>query len=89
MLIDPYVSDKLRELEAELTRRVPPRSRSTATPLVGPLARTAGRALRRVGEGLESWSSPAIPERNGARPGAARQTAGSRLGAADGQREGC
>jgi hypothetical protein len=89
VLTDLYVREKLRELEAG--RRVPPRPRSTATPLMGPLARTAGRALRWVGEGLESWSAPTptVPESDGARPGATRQTAGSRLSAADGQREGC
>jgi hypothetical protein len=75
VLIDPYVSDKLRELDAELARRAAPLDGATPTPVLGPLARTAGRVLRRIGEGLESWSSP--------------ETAGSRLSATDGQREGC
>ena len=77
MLIDPYVSDKLRELDAELARRAAPFAGAAPTPVLGPLARTAGRVLRRVGERLESWSTSAIPESNGARPGAASQTTGS------------
>ena len=63
MLMHPYVSEKLRELEAERARRAPPRLPSTPKPVLGPLARTAGRALRRMGEGLESWATPAIPSR--------------------------
>jgi len=59
MLIDPYVSEKLRELEAERAHRASPRP--APTPMLGPLARAAGRALRRMGEGLESWANPAIP----------------------------
>ncbi len=84
MLTDLYVREKLRELEAG--RRAPPRPRSTATPLMGPLARTAGRALRRIGEGLESWSTSAIPESNGGRPGATRQTTRSTFRSTE---EGC
>jgi len=69
MLIDPYVTDKLRELETGLARRAP--SSPAPSFVLGPLARTAGRVLRRVGEHLESWSSPAIPESDGVRPVAA------------------
>jgi hypothetical protein len=76
VLMDPYVSDKLRELEAELTRRAAPFAGRAPTPVLGPLARTVGRALRRVGERLESWSSPIVSESNGARPTAARQVQG-------------
>ena len=61
MLIDPYVTDKLRELEAERARRAPPRPQPA--PIMGPLARAAGRALCRIGEGLESWAAP--PAREG------------------------
>jgi hypothetical protein len=60
-MMDPYVSDKLREIEAELTRRAAPFAGRAPTPVLGPLARIAGRALRRVGERLESWSTPVIP----------------------------
>ena len=84
MLIDPYVTEKLRELDIDLARRAPPRR--APSPVLGPLARAAGRALRRIGEGLESWSSPAIPESNGARPGATRQSARSSLRSTE---EGC
>jgi len=75
VLIDPYVTEKLRELDIELTRRAPPRP--APSPVLGPLAHAAGRVLRRVGEGLESWAAPAIPESDGARLRAARQAAGS------------
>jgi hypothetical protein len=84
VLIDPYVTEKLRELDIELTRRAPPRP--APTPLLSPLARAAGRALRWMGEGLESWSSPVIPESNGARPAAARQAPGSTFRSTE---EGC
>ena len=75
MLIDPYVTDKVRELEAERARRAPPRPQPA--PVVGPLARVAGRALRRIGEGLESWAAPPVPESDAAWLRAARQTANS------------
>jgi hypothetical protein len=61
VLIDPYVTDKLRELDADLARRVPPSDgKSPALPL-SPVVRLAGRALRRMGEGLESWATPTLP----------------------------
>ena len=75
MLIDPYVTEKLRELDADLARRAPPRAAPSF--VLGPLARTAGRALRRIGEGLESWASPGLPESDAARFVAAGQTTGS------------
>ena len=76
MLIDPYVTEKLRELDIELTRRAPPRP--APSPVLGPLARAAGRALRRMGEGLESWANPTVPESDAARLLLApRRTAGS------------
>ena len=77
MLIDPYVTEKLRELDADLARRALPRPSLTPVPMVGLLARAAGRVLRRVGEGLESWASPALPESDAARFVAAGRTVGS------------
>jgi hypothetical protein len=57
-----YVDGKLRELASE--RRDPlslPPSRPPRPPagrrVVGPLARAAGRRVRRVGEALESWAA--------------------------------
>ena len=64
MLIHPYVSEKLRELEAERARRAP--LGPQPTPMLSVLAQAAGRALRRIGEGLESWANPAIPESDAA-----------------------
>ena len=74
MLIDPYVTEKLRELDADLARHSPPSAGRSPTFALSPVARVAGRALRRVGERLESWSTSATPESNGARPAAASQT---------------
>jgi hypothetical protein len=71
VLIDPYVSGKVRELEAELARRAP--SSPAPAPMLGPLALAAGKALRRVGERLESWANPTAPESDGTRPVAARR----------------
>jgi hypothetical protein len=85
VLMDPYVSDKLRELEAELSRRASFAGRAP-TPVLGPLARTTGRVLRRVGERLESWSSPAISDSGGLRPVAARRAQGSTFRSTE---EGC
>lgn len=77
MLTDLYVREKLRELDAERARRALPHPSLTPVPMVGLLARAAGRVLRRVGEGLESWASPTFPESDAARFVAAGQTAGS------------
>jgi hypothetical protein len=59
---DPYVTQKLRELELELRRhhdlilaeerRQRPRRRAFA-----PVVRFAGRRVRSLGEALESWGS--------------------------------
>jgi len=84
VLIDPYVSDKLRELDAELARRAPPRPAPAS--MLGPLARAAGRALRRIGEGLESWATPAIPEGDATRLLSVGQTARSTFRSTE---EGC
>ena len=59
MLIDLYVVNKVRELEAERAQRAS--QRPQPVPIMGPLARVTGRALRRIGEGLESWATPIIP----------------------------
>ena len=53
-----YVSEKLRELEEERARRAPETSSPNSRPvLLGPAARRTGRALRRIGEGLEAWGT--------------------------------
>ena len=60
-----YVSEKLRDLAEEKalrdTRRPPPPKKK---PVGGPMARRAGRTLRRIGERLEAWGSaqPATTE---------------------------
>ena len=74
MLIDYYVVNKVRELEAERAQCVS--QRPQPAPVVGPLARVAGRALRRIGEGLESWAAPrpTVPESDGSKPTATVQT---------------
>jgi hypothetical protein len=77
VLIDPYVTEKLRELDADLARRAPPFDGKSLTFALSPVVRMAGRVLRRMGEGLESWAAPAIPGSDGGRPMAARQTPGS------------
>jgi hypothetical protein len=71
VLMDPYVTQKLRELDADLARRTP--SSRAPAPVLGPLALAAGKALRRVGERLESWANPTAPESDGTRPVAARR----------------
>ncbi|MBI2912594.1 MAG: hypothetical protein HYY03_01590 [Chloroflexi bacterium] len=62
-----YVNEKLRELEREVARRTfrpqPPRRK----PVVGPAVRAAGGALRRLGEGLESWAAPTAADADGLR----------------------
>lgn len=59
-----YTHQKLMDLERERLARVSNREHDleqVETPrksVFGPLAAGAGRALRRVGEGLESWGAP-------------------------------
>jgi hypothetical protein len=58
-----YVREKLRELsEMDLAAAAGrPRletARNGRPPVFGPVARVAGRMLRRAGEGLEMWASP-------------------------------
>ena len=66
MWMHQYVSEKLRELEREQVelarRRLPPRAPRPRPVLFAPLARAAGRGLRRLGEGLESWSTPGLQD---------------------------
>jgi hypothetical protein len=57
-----YVDEKLRELDRREPLRLPdpgaggePPRRTR--PIVGGLARVAGRSARRLGEALESWSA--------------------------------
>lgn len=59
-----YVNEKLREFQnLQLkSRRLPPEPPRRSKLVIGPLARGAGRALRRFGEGLESWGA-AHPQR--------------------------
>jgi hypothetical protein len=64
---DIYVSDKLRELEGERARRAAEMPPPDKKPVLGPLARRAGRALKRIGEGLEAWgTTPPARERDAA-----------------------
>ena len=58
-----YISEKLREAEAVRRRAVPsidadsqPKRRARGP--IRPIARVAGRQVRRVGEALESWATP-------------------------------
>ncbi len=58
MFNHPYVMEKLMELDAERVARVqhyplPARPRRDNS-----LLRSAGRALRTLGEGMESWAAP-------------------------------
>ena len=76
MWTDDYVSEKLRELDAELARRAPfrppldarfarrtpVRPRAMPRPVLGPVALIAGRALHWIGVRLQSWGTPATVE---------------------------
>ena len=66
MLIDPYVTEKLRELDSDLARRALPSAGKSPTFALSPVVRTAGRLLRRMGEGLESWATPVVPGQSAA-----------------------
>ncbi len=61
MWYELYTREKLRELEAERRARRSRHPRAPGRPFVAPLLRRIGRALRRLGEGLESWGA-ARPE---------------------------
>jgi hypothetical protein len=69
--MNEYVTEKLREFEAESQVRTlvavsaegesddhPPHTKR----VIGPPLRLAGRALRRMGSGLEHWADPPAPE---------------------------
>lgn len=62
--MNPYVFEKLRELDDEQLKNQlyfePPTSRRRS--LFGAVAAVAGRTLRRAGEGLESWATPPAHE---------------------------
>ena len=60
-----YAIEKVRQLDAELNakKHLPPgEEKPRRKPVFGPLAAGAGRTLRRVGEGLESWANPPLPD---------------------------
>jgi hypothetical protein len=64
MWYELYTREKLREFEEERRdrrHRHPRLPRRRRLPPGAPLLRRAGRALRRLGEGLESWGA-ARPE---------------------------
>ena len=73
MLIDPYVTEKLRELDADLARRAPLSDGRSPAFALSPVIRVAGRVLRRMGEGLESWATPAIPGQSTTAPRRSRE----------------
>lgn len=61
-----YAFEKLKELEQELADkrrllRLDPR-KPRGKPIFGSAAATAGRTLRRFGEGLESWANRPVPD---------------------------
>jgi hypothetical protein len=62
-MINPYVYEKLRELEDERFRKAAQlvqveTTKRTHRAIFGSLAGVTGRVLRRAGEGLESWAYP-------------------------------
>lgn len=66
-MLHEYVAEKLLELESERLDRALTVQRelldrdgqARSRPFIGPVLRAAGRTLRRAGEGLEDWASPA------------------------------
>jgi len=60
MWMHEYVAEKLRELELERAYLLP-RLSPEKNPVFGSAFRVTGRALRRIGEGLESWATPCPP----------------------------
>ena len=57
--------EKVQQLESELNarkQRAPRPEKPRRKPVFGPLAARAGRTLRRVGEGLESWANPPLQD---------------------------
>ncbi len=74
--MNPYVFEKLRELEEErcriASRRPFPPPAPVAPPAPPPVARVAlvlGHAMRRLGESLEAWASRPAPESDATQAG--------------------
>jgi hypothetical protein len=63
MWVDLYVVEKLRELDDQRVARIPVdelrKLESGRLPVFGRLAASVGRSMRRVGEALELWATPA------------------------------
>lgn len=62
-----YAIEKVKQLESELNtkKQLPPHhEKPRRRPVFGPLAAGTGRTLRRIGEGLESWANPPLPDRD-------------------------
>jgi hypothetical protein len=81
VIMNEYVTEKLRELESErLDRTLIETSaeheseahKPHTKPVIGPALRLAGRTLRRVGSGLEHWADP--PASDGDRLGYERKS---------------
>jgi hypothetical protein len=64
--MNSYAIEKAAELERELRYRrqpvLPPEPPRPRKPVFGSVVATAGRALRRAGEGLESWANVPVAE---------------------------
>lgn len=61
MWMHDYVAEKLRELELERAHLLPHLQPPRKKPVFGSVVRSAGRSLRWIGEGLESWATPSPP----------------------------
>jgi len=75
MWVHIYVADKMRELDQQRLAHIPyaelKKPRSHGPPVLGRLAAVTGRSMRRFGEALELWATPAS-EREHARVALAR-----------------
>ena len=58
MLNNHYAIEKTAEIERQLAERELTRPRPAPRPLLAPALVLAGRTLRRIGEGIESWAAP-------------------------------
>jgi hypothetical protein len=66
--VNLYAIEKVKQFEQEALSKkqaAPETERPRRKPVFGPLAAGAGRTLRRVGEGLESWANPPLTECDG------------------------
>jgi len=61
MFNHPYVMEKLMELDSERMASVQYRFLPARPRRDNSLLRAAGRALRTLGEGMESWAAPSEP----------------------------